>query len=92
MEDTLLTLYDLEDQYAHTLADLYEEITCREREIDGLQDMAQREVLKSMYLDERDGRRTLWAVAMDLHRSYDAVRHLHTAGLIAYGKLYLDTK
>ena len=90
MEDTLLELYDLDDQYAHTIADLYAAIETMEREIDGLPDRAQKEVLKAMYLDERDRKTTLWMVAMDLHRSYDNVRHLHTAGLIAYGRMYLE--
>lgn len=90
MEDTLLELYDLDDQYAHTIADLYAAIVTTEREIDGLQDRAQKEVLKAMYLDDHDRKTTLWMVAKELHRSYDNVRHLHTAGLIAYGRMYID--
>lgn len=90
-EDTLLMLYDVEEQYAHTLEDLYMQLQDREKEIDSLPDPVQREVLKALYIDESERRVTLWMVAEALHRSYDSVRHIHTAGLIAYGRRYIDT-
>lgn len=90
-DDAMADLIEVQEKYMRTIAFCQRRIQVCEGMIAGMENDLHVEVLRLVYIDERNGRPlSLMDVCRDMRKSYDRVRHLHGEALAEFSRMYLQ--